>query len=362
MTQSVAPSVAPTRGTAAAPAPVAPALTPALASALASVREASTGGALGEWTRTNLGAAAQNWLASLPQAVLDAHQQWGFTPESVHPASLRSLVVIGTASPAHGGGRAVLKVEPCPAGSLPALDVLARAGVGPLVLARSESACAYLLGWLDGAPLATDPDRAREAIRQVTRTVRAITAVTPPASGPDGGSDAVPTFTAKIAADVATTRRLLGSIPAFARPFDDALLEYDLDTAARVEAVRPGVLVHGDLIAKNTLLGPDGTLRIFDPTPCIGPAEFDIAHLCARISAAAHVEEHLTHARMAAVEPDLRLPVLELDPDLLGWLVCHTARVYYAYKVAMRQDVSGDYLRLVTSPTLEIAQGSLPTR
>jgi hypothetical protein len=322
----------------------------ALDVALDSVRETAATGALGEWARTNLGADAQRWLDRLPQVVSDAYLVWGFVPEAVHPASLRSLVVTGRAHAQHGGGRAVLKVEPYAAGSLAALDAFTHAGIGPTVLARSTHSNSYLLGWLDGTPLPTTAEHVDDAIRQVTRTVRAIAAAPAPATG-DGG---VPAFTAKVAADVGITRRLLAGIPDFARPFDDALLDHDLDMATRVETERPAILVHGDLIAKNTLRLPDGALKVIDPTPCLGPAEFDIAHLCARISGAEGVGEHLARAQAAALEPDAALPVLELDPDLLGWLVCHTARVYYTYKVAMHQDASGAYLRLVSLPALPV--------
>lgn len=307
------------------------------------VHRLATASPLRDWTLGTLGVEGERWLDRLPQAVSDAYLVWGFIPEAIHPASVRSLVIIGHAGDQHDRARAVLKVEPNASANIPAIEALHAAGVGPAVLGALRASDAYLLAWLDGTPMPTDDPA--DAIARVVRTVRTLAATPAPQVG-------VASFTEKVAADVATTRRLLAGVPDFARPFDDHLLDHDLWMAEVVETERPQVLVHGDLIAKNTLLRRDDTMHVIDPAPCLGPVEFDIAHLCARLSAGEHIEEHLALARTEAARPDGDLPALDLNPVLLDWLAAHTARVYYAYKVAMRQDASGAYLRLVNSPTL----------
>lgn len=309
-----------------------------LAAVRDTVDELATSGPLRDWALGVLGQEGTRWLDRLPQTVLDAYLSWGFVPDRIHPQALRSLVITGR-SERHGGGLAVLKVEPHAAANMAALGALSISGVGPTLLASLPDNDAYLLDWLPGEPMSTENPEA--ALQQVVTVVRRLATISM-------SEAAVPSFTEKVAADVATTRRLLSTVHDSAHPFDDALLEHDLHMADWVQAQRPQVLVHGDLITKNTLLA-DGVLRLIDPSPCMGPVEFDIAHLCARISAAEHVGEYLDVARTAARRGVAGLPEVELDPAVLGWLVCHTARVYYAFKIAMRQDVSAAYLSLVTS-------------
>lgn len=309
---------------------------------LAALSEHTTHGALGKWAHTTLGGDGEYWLDALPNILQDLSGRWQFIPTVVHPASLRSLVVTGYTGTSTAPAQAALKVEPqdCTA-SLTALTVFEQAGVGPVVLASAPEVNAYLLEWLTGHPMPTGEHASRASLSATVRTVQQIAAADTPPAG-------VPTFAEKIRHDVAITRHLLSSIPEFARPFDDALLGYDLDMAALVQSTYPQVLVHGDLIPKNTLQQPDGTLKVFDPTPCTGPVEFDLAHLCARIDAGARIKENLDHVQDVAAGLGL-----VVETDLLGWLTAHTARVYYAYKVAMRQNVSGDYLPLVRRPTFE---------